>query len=95
MKNELKSVDNFFGEHFFYEKSMKNAYKIKCPNCKEFFLSYMTGESRDPIELFKFIKSSVIGKKEKGTILLVNCPKCDDATAIDFKVKIHGDDKVQ
>lgn len=92
MKNELKSIDEFFAEHFFYKKSMKNAYKIKCPNCKEFFLSYMTGESSDPIELFKFIKSSVKGKKEKGTTLIINCPKCNFADSINFKGKIHDDD---
>lgn len=88
MKNELKSIDEFLAENFFYEKSMKNAYKIKCPSCKELFSSYMSGESSDPIELFKFIKSSVKEKKEKGTTL-ISCPKCNHVDAINFVGKLN------
>ena len=68
---------------------MKNAYKIKCPSCKEFFSSYMSGGSADPIELFKFIKTSVKEKKEKGTTLIINCPKCNFASAINFIGKLN------
>lgn len=93
MKNELKSIDEFFAENFFYEKPMKNVYKIKCPSCKELFNSYMSGESADPIELFKFIKSSVKQKKEKGTTLIISCPKCNHVDAINFigKLDVESD----
>lgn len=48
----------------------------------------MSGGSADPIELFKFIKTSVKEKKEKGTTLIINCPKCNFAGAINFIGKL-------
>lgn len=92
MKNELKEIDPFIADNFFYEKEMNSVYKIKCPNCKEFFNSFMSGESSNPIELFKFIKSSVKNKKANGQILIIDCPKCDNACAIDFKGKLNDAD---
>ena len=89
MKNELKDIDSFIADNFFYEKKMKNSYKIKCPVCKEYFISYMSGDSGDPVELFKFIHSSVKGNKEKGTTLIINCPKCNNIDAINFKGKLN------
>ena len=96
MKNELKNIDKFFDINFFYEKSMKNAYKVKCTSCKEFYNSFMSGESSDPIELFKFIKSSVKEKKDKGTTLIISCPKCNYIDAINFtgKLNVESNSKV-
>lgn len=92
IKNEFAEIDPFIEKNFFYEKSMKNSYKILCPKCKEFFRSFMSGDSEKPIELFEFLKNSVKQKKDKGTILVINCPKCNNVDAINFVGKLNVDE---
>lgn len=80
----FEKLHPFIQDNFKYTKGSK-FYETKCPKCKMFYKSFMTGENSNPIELFSYIENCVKEKKEKGYTLVISCPSCNEPSAIDFR----------